>query len=44
MLIEFRVQNFLSFKELQTFTLLKSKNRERSENTFVITGEKNSVC
>ena len=40
MLIDIRIKNFLSFKELHTFTLLKSKNKERTENSFVITSEK----
>ena len=40
MLIEFRIQNFLSFKELQTFTMVKSKSSERSGNAFPIMAEK----
>lgn len=40
MLVEFRVQNFLSFKELQTFTMVKSKCSERLVNTFSIMPKK----
>lgn len=40
MLIEFRIQNFLSFKELQTFTMVKSKSSERPGNAFPIMAEK----
>ena len=40
MLVEFRIQNFLSFKELQTFTMVKSKSSERPGNAFPIMAEK----
>ncbi|MBQ8706798.1 MAG: ATP-binding protein [Succinivibrionaceae bacterium] len=40
MLIEFRVQNFLSFNELQTFTMVKSKSSELPVNAFSIMTEK----
>ena len=36
MLVEFRFQNFLSFKEPQSFTTVKSKSGERPVNAFSI--------
>jgi hypothetical protein len=36
MLVEFRFQNFLSFKEPQSFTMVKSKSGERPVNAFSI--------
>lgn len=44
MLVEFKVQNFLSFKELQTFTMVASALKEhRQTNTFNASNKMNLV-
>ncbi len=40
MLVEFRFQNFLSFKELQSFSMVKSKGGESPANAFAVMPER----
>ena len=41
MFVDFSVKNFLSFNELQTFSLIKSKNDEHPNNAFSISDNSN---